>query len=160
MQKEYLDAVRTRYHFDEWKGINRLEDDLELHDVAPPERLIPALKPEGIREIDPGDGTRLLRMRWFEPEHEGSLLLMDLRECESRDQAHEVLLEYLANMQAPDVSRLDEDAPGDIAFALDPSSALVFARGNLVISLSNGARTKAPADEVAQKIDQWIMKQD
>lgn len=159
METEQLEAVRQRYEFSAWKGINQLDHELSIRDVKPPEGRIEGLDTQQIRRIDPGDGSRLLRMSWEVPDREGTLLLMDIRECPSRDAAHEVMLELLANMQAPDVYRLEEDAPGDIAFSRDPSASLIFARGNVAVSIANGGSEIVPVDQVARVMDEYIMEQ-
>lgn len=159
MQTENLEAVRKRYEFDAWKGINRLDHELEIRGLAVPAGLIAGLQAERIREIDPGDGTRLLRISWVDPGQDGSLLLMDIRECPSRERAHEVLLELLANMQAPGVKRLGDEAPGDIAFGLNASAAMVFARGNVAISIANGGSETVSVNEIARMVDGWLVEQ-
>jgi hypothetical protein len=159
MQTEQLEAVRKRYEFEAWKGINRLDHDLELRGLAIPAGLVPGLQAERIREIDPGDGTRLLRMSWVDPNQDGSLLLMDIRECPSRERAHEVLLELLANMQAPGVKRLGDESPGDIAFGLNASAAVVFARGNVAVSIANGGSETVSVKEIVRQVDSWLLEQ-
>jgi len=159
MPTEQPDAVRQRFDFTAWRGINRLDRDLSLRSLALPKDLIAGLDPARIREIDPGDGTRLLRASWPVPGREGALLVMDIRECDSREVAHEVLLELLANMQAPDVERFEDGAPGDVAFTRDASAAVVFARGNLALSIRNGGETVVPVEQVARDVDRWIVEQ-
>lgn len=159
MSDEQLDAVGERFNFTSWRGINRLDRDLSIRNISMPKDLVAGLDFAHSREIDPGDGTRLLRMSWPVPGIEGALLIMDIRECDSRDVAHNVLLGLLANMQAPDVKRLEADAPGDIAFAQNPATAMIFARGNIALSISNGGEIVVPVDEVARTIDQWIIEQ-
>ncbi|MBT2132768.1 hypothetical protein KK137_00345 [Croceibacterium sp. LX-88] len=157
MVTQQYEALRERFGFDDWKGTNRLEQDLELHDVALPWDLIPGLDAGRVRLIDPGDGTRLLRASWTPPDKPDALLLLDIRECPSREAAHEVLLELLGNMQAPEVHQL-QDAPGDVAFSYAAAVALTFARGNLAVSIANGGSGKAPVEPIARKIDDWIVR--
>ncbi|MBO9518244.1 MAG: hypothetical protein J7493_09270 [Porphyrobacter sp.] len=157
MVTQHYEAFRERFGFDDWKGANRLEQDLEVHDLALPRDLIPGLDAERVRHIDPGDGTRLLRASWTVPDKPGALLLLDIRECPSREAAHEVLLELLANMQSPEVRRI-EDAPGDVAFSYAAAVALIFARGNLAVSLANGGSEMASVEPIARKIDDWIIR--
>lgn len=159
MITEQPDIIKMKYDFTAWRGINRLDRELSVRNISLPMDLIAGLDPSRIREIDPGDGSRLLRMSWPVPGHKSALLVMDIRECESRDAAHQILLELLANMQAPDIQRLGEDAPGDIAFARDSNTAIVFSRGNIVININNGSEEIVQVDEVAKTVDHWIMKQ-
>lgn len=159
MITEQHDIIKKKYDFTAWKGINRLDRELSVRNISLPKDLIAGLDHARIREIDPGDGSRLLRMSWSVPGHKAALLVMDIRECESRDAAHQVLLELLTNMQAPDIQRLGEDAPGDVAFSRDSATALVFARGNIVLNINNGGEELVQVDEVAKTVDRWIVKQ-
>jgi hypothetical protein len=159
MPTDLIDVLKAKFKFDEWQGINRLNRELSVHDLLVPAGLLPGLEPARVREIDPGDGTRLLRASWRLPNRvEDVLLLMDLRECASRVAAHRVLLELLANMQSPNVRRLEADFPGDVAFAPSPSS-IIFARANVAVSIGNGGKTIVPVDEAARTVDQWIIQQ-
>lgn len=158
MDKEQLDTVGRRFDFNAWRGINRLDRDISVRKIAIPRDLLAGLESAHVREIDPGDGSRLLRASWPVPGRESALLVMDLRECASRNAAHQVLLELLANMQAPDVVRLGDDAPGDVAFARDSNTAIVFARGNIAVSIRNGGKTVVGVAEAARTVDRWIVE--
>ena len=159
MDPEQLDALKQRYEFDAWRNINRLDRELVIQHITLPKDLIKGLDPERARDIDPGDGTRLLRVSWYEPGHEESaLLFMDIRECESLQAAHDILLELLANMQAPDVERLADSALGDVAFARETVTAVIFARGNIAVSIWNGGEKVLSVSDVANSIDEWLMK--
>jgi hypothetical protein len=157
MEATELKAVSAKFDFAAWKGTNRLGRELSVRNIAFPKDLVAGFESARTREIDPRDGTRLLRLSWELPGKEGATLVMDVRECQTRDQAHDVLLELLANMQAPDVKRLGEDAPGDVAFARDSSTAMVFARGNVVISIGNGGRQVVSIADAARAIDRWLV---
>lgn len=159
MMTEQPESIKEKYDFAAWRGINRLDRELSVRNISLPKGLIAGLETTRIREIDPGDGSRLLRMSWPVPGHTSALLLMDIRECKSREDAHDVLLELLANLQAPDVKRLGVDAPGDIAFSRDLSTAVVFARGNVVFSINNGGEEVVQVIQVAKTVDHWLMKQ-
>ena len=159
MATEYLDALREKYGFSSWRGINPSGREFELRGVSLTQGVVGGLDARQVREIDPGDGSRLLRAAWKAPDKDESLLLMDVRECSSRLAAHEVLLEALANFQAPEVRRLEGDAPGDIAFAVDASAAVVFARGNIVVSIANGGTELVGADSIARRVDDWLLGQ-
>lgn len=158
MPNEQLDLIKKRFDFAAWRGINQLDRELSAREIKLPKGLIAGIDPKRIRVIDPGDGSRLLRMSWSDPEQEAALFVMDIHECKSREAAHEALLELLANMQAPDIKRLEQNAPGDIAFAQDASKAIVFARGNITFSIRNGGEQILPIDELAKTVDQWVME--
>ena len=157
MDREQFEAVARRFDFAAWRGISRLDGEFTVRNISLPKELITGLDPARIREIDPGNGNRLLRMSWQVPGQERALVAMDILECESRDAAHLALLELLANMQAPEIGRLQRDAPGDIAFAHDATVAVAFARGNIVVNVRNGGEAVVPAIEIAKTLDNWIV---
>ncbi|WP_395337313.1 hypothetical protein WBP06_22300 [Novosphingobium sp. BL-8H] len=155
---DQIEFLRERFRFDEWKDANRLDHELELHDIAVPEGVLPGLEAGRVRRIDPGDGTRLLRASWFMADDRDAMIVMDIRECPSRTAAHEVLLELLANIQSPHVERLTEDAPGDVAFSSGSSAGLIFARGNVVVRVANGGARLVPVTPIAREIDTWLVE--
>lgn len=157
MSKDLLDPFREQYGFAEWTGTGQSGYDRELHELALPRGLVANLDPQQVRSIEVGDGTRLLRASWPASDDDGSVLTMDIRECPSRQAAHEVLLELLANMQSPHVRRLEGDGPGDIAFAHNPGALLIFARGNIAVKIANGGSRTISAAEIAQEVDAWLV---
>lgn len=173
MTREDLEPFRERYRFDEWQGTSKLDQEIEVHGLAQPEALISGLKEiagldaDRVRVIELDDETRLFRASWQAKEKAEALILLDIRECPSRAAAHEVVLELLANMQSPHAQRLDEKtALGDVAFAhesdgkagSDGHAALVFARCNLAVRISNGGPEIMPVDAIARDIDRWIVE--
>lgn len=154
MVTQQYEALRERFGFDDWKA----EQDLQARDLALPRGLASGLEAERVRLIDPGDGTRLLRASWTPSERPEALLLLDVRECPTREAAHQVLLELLANMQSLEVQRLFDNAPGDVAFAYDAAVAVAFARGNVAVSIANGGSEIEPVGPIARKIDEWIVR--
>lgn len=155
MSTEQIDSLKKQFDFDSWRGVNKLDRDLTAKQLCLPGDLLPGLEPARMREIDPGDGSRLLRASWSAPDDESTLYVMDVRECRSREHAHEVLLELLANTQTIDIKQVADKYPGDIAFAATPS-AIIFARGNVVFSIYNGGDKARPVTEIASAVDHWI----
>lgn len=152
MDPEEQEILKRRFDFDSWPVTDRVVPEVTL-----PSDLVAGLDPIRIRRIDPGDGTSLSRVSWEVPDTDDAMLVLDVRECSDGQAARELLLELLANMQAPDIVRLD-DAPGDIAFGREaqPRSAVAFARDNLVVWIRNGAKNAVPVDDEAARIDRWF----
>jgi len=155
---DQIEFLRERFGFDEWKDANRLDHEVEFHDITVPAGVLPGLEAGRVRAIDPGDGTRLLRASWFAEDDRDAMIVMDIRECPSRAAAHEVLLELLANIQSPHVERLTGDAPGDVAFSPGNSAALIFARGNVAVRIANGGARLVPVAPIAREIDAWLIE--
>ena len=159
MAEEYLEAVRQHYRFSEWNGVNKLDHDLVIENISVPKNLIDGLKLSNSREHELRDGSRLIRTSWVLPDKSDSFFLMDIRECASRESAHLVLLELLANMQAPDIQRLSDNAPGDVAFGREVLTFIIFARGNIAVSIANGGREIISVEQYAKTLDTWIVEQ-
>jgi hypothetical protein len=159
MDSTQLDALKKRFDFDSWSGTDRLGREVSLRNVVLPKNLLADHKLERLREIDPEDGTRLLRAAFTVPGGSRGLVLVDIRECESRQAAHRVVLELLGNFQAPDVRLLADNAIGDVCFGRGKLTALIFARGNLAVTLRNGGESVVGVDEIARTMDRWIVDQ-
>lgn len=159
MDMNQIKFLKKQFDFDKWSGMSRLEKDFTVRNIVFSVDLISGLKLERVREIDPGDKTRLLRMSWTATGKTKGLLMIDVRECDTREAAHKVLLELLGNMQAPDVRMLDRCSFGDVSFGRKKSTAVIFARANIAVSIKNGGEAVLSVTKAAQAIDRAIMEQ-
>jgi hypothetical protein len=160
MSTRPLDALKARVDFEAWHGVEPEGAGPLLHGLKLTQDAIEGLRPVSIREIDPGDGSRLLRATWTSPDQEGVILVTDLRECKSRSAAHDVVLELLANTQAPDVRRLEPSRLGDVSFGRESSTSMrIFVRGNVAVRITNGGKVVVPVDGHAASIDRWLVRQ-
>lgn len=156
MDPATLESLKKHYDFEAWRGTNELGRNIERRNISLPRDLLQDLEPAQVRDIDPGDGTRLLRASWSVSGEDDGTVFVDLRECKSLDMAHQIVLELLANMQAPDVKRTKEPV-GDVSFSRGDASFLIFARGNVAISIRNAGDTIVPVAKYARMIDEWIV---
>jgi|SRR5712664_372281 len=83
----------------------------------------------------------------------GSLISVDVFETESRDAARAYLLVLLGEFQGPPLER--QNGPGAVAFAAG-SSAILFARENLVVFARSVERIPVPVGEVAAQLDRHL----
>lgn len=81
-------------------------------------------------------------------------LRLEVYECPSREAAHELVIELLANFQSPLIERRQEPPVGDVAFAAPGDTALLFARGNVVMVLANAGRNLVPVSGLAVRLDE------
>lgn len=151
-----LENLKKHFGFEAWRGTNALGRDIVRRQITLPQKLLRDLVPGRVREIDPADGTRLLRASWSVPGDVPVTIFVDLRECDSLEKAHEVVLELLANVQAPDIKRMKEPI-GDVSFKRGDSNSLIFARGNIAVTIRNVGDKVVPIDKYAQMIDDWIV---
>ena len=159
MNADMLKPVMELYRFDDWASPETEAPTAlrSLDDLDAPRGLFADSESLRIRNIDTDDETRLLRMSWSPSREKGGLILIDARICGTVADARRALLEILANLQAPDIVRLETGAPGDVAFSRDPSSAIYFVRGNVAVSIANGGETVLPIGDVASALDSWAM---
>lgn len=157
MDDKQLDALKTRFSFDSWSGTNRLGREVVARKLVAPKGLFEGLVLERARDIDVGDGARLLRATFISPSDAECMITMDAYECDSRQAAHLVLLELLDHMQAPDVERLDSSRVGDVCFGRGKPTVLLFARCNVAVLLRNGGRNVVEVDRFAAAADDWII---
>ena len=157
MDSKQLDVLKKRFDFDSWNGANTLDRDVTLRSLKLSEEMLGGQRLERVRELERTEAARLLRVSVRVPKEPEALLMMDLRECESREAAHHAVLEVLGDLQAPDVQRLMQGSVGDVCFGRSKPTFLVFARGNLAVTLRNGGRKVVPVDEVAKSVDEWLI---
>lgn len=153
MDSRSIEIAKQRYDFDAWHGTSTAGREIVRRKVTPPKNLIPEMELLQLREIVPGDGTRLIRAAWSKAE---ATLAVDVRECESLEKAHEIVVELLANIQAPDILR-HPDPIGDISFGRKDENLLIFARGNLAVIIRNSGTDAIPVTNFARAIDNWIV---
>lgn len=162
MTSEYLEAVKKQFDFDHWEtGDERLFRRLSFDKAPLREGALAALEAGKVREIAPGDGSRLLRVAFPLEEGDDAMLILDVRECETPEAARQALLELLAHMEAPDVARLEKGGVGDVSFGRgeDGPTVLAFVRGNVAVSLKNGGKTPVRLDRAGADVDAWITQQ-
>ncbi|MFN2169237.1 MAG: hypothetical protein ACK2U9_23630 [Anaerolineae bacterium] len=95
----------------------------------------------------------------WQPESEQDDLRVGVNvlECRSRAEAHQLLLSLLGELQSPLVQQLERPDVGDVAFAVPGETLLIFARGNLVVVIRNVGRMVASVMEVAQQVDRRLV---
>lgn len=157
METQNLEAFAQRHDFESWRGKSSMGDRDLVKGLSIPDGFLPGIDRGRTRRIELEDGTVLLRSTW-QAEGGRGVHKLDIRECASVDEAHEVLLELLANMQAPEVKRLDGDeAVGDVSFAHAPSTSVVFARGNVAVRFDAAVDGDLDAIEVGRQVDGLVL---
>jgi len=153
MDRNSIESAKQRYEFESWRGTNLLGREIERRSRVVPKNLLPDMELLKIREIDPGDGTRLVQAAWSTG---ASTVAIDLRECDSLEQAQEIVVELLANLQAPDIDRMEKPI-GDISFGRSSMHFVIFARGNVAVMIRNAGDELITVDSYARQVDDWIV---
>lgn len=142
------DRLQQRYDFDSWnvpRGPTSIAWGFRLGGNE-----LPGWKPHRIQQVDlPGQPPASLSV-WRPTQGNGTLLAVNVYECDDESAARRYLLRLLGEFQGPDLQRVA--SPGEVAFAAG-SAGLLFARGNLVALVRSIERTPAPVAESAGRLD-------
>lgn len=156
MDEEALERLRQHYRFDEWAGRSRTAARLFVvgHDVG--RQVAAAGEVRGVRNIQPAQPALPKATRAFSrPSGTGDDVLVDIQvfECASRAEAHQLLLVVLGEFQSPDLMRRNDIEWGDVCFTTPGEGAVLFVRGNLLHVLRNAGRRRIPLLDVAAALD-------
>lgn len=101
--------------------------------------------------------TSVKRLSWYWTQADGksneALVEITTVECQSSEEAHEVLLQLLREPQAPLVPLRVRDRPGDISFTVSSKSTVLFRRANLVFRVKSIGAVDTPVIEFARNLD-------
>jgi hypothetical protein len=165
MNGDQLEAVKRESGFEDWRDRNTLGEGLFVwryalcgHEVPGGsvylDQRVEVPAPPSSENLAAARVLRLIQSLWrLSDRPEGPALRLDLYECASRAAAHEMLLHLLAQVQIAPLSRREELEIGDVAFAAAGETALVFARANLAVVVSNAGRALVPIPELARAFD-------
>lgn len=150
---ELFAQLKEFFLFTDWQGINSLDTHCFIFHYQPQGEELPGWRMHNCERLE-DMRPPLITSIWLPIDHTAdSMLVVDIRECDSRNQAHENLLKYLGEFQTPMARRLHSSSVGDIAFGHDEDSFILFARANLVVSISNGESEKTSVTKAAKQLD-------
>lgn len=88
------------------------------------------------------------------------LILVDVIETPSLSDSHEAVIDFISECQAPHLPEGKSRGidVGDISFLShdEPISSILFARGNLVLSVRSVGSVDVAVDEFAQNVDYYL----
>ena len=153
----YVDVLKERYRFDEWKDAGRgeavTEGAEELSFAAnefPGWRLVRQTR-RGVNV----PGVRSLARTMWQGDGPDRLLGVDVYVCESPAAARETLLRLLGEFQGLQLAPVS--GIGDVAFGTPGETAIVFARRHYVAAVRNGGRKVSALGDVARALDgRWL----
>ena len=155
MDQKTLDFLKERFGYKTWDGSSDIVKGAVIQNLTLSEVLFPDLAPGRIREIDPRDGTRLLRASWSTADEKNHGVSADIRECESVEKARYIVLELLGNLQGPGVKRMDTPI-GDVSFGAASSQFAIFARGNIAVYIRTIGDIETTVEEYARTLDKEL----
>jgi len=88
--------------------------------------------------------------------HPDLLMRVDIDVCESENTVSHFVLQCLGGFDSAAFERRTSDSIGNVTFDNPESSAILFARGNLVILVSNAAHGYVPLEATARELNRLI----
>lgn len=147
-------TAAQRLGYEEWKGANRLDGSLLVWEFVPAERQFPGWTAHTIQRIAAPGWPQASHSVWIRGA--GGAAVVDLYECVSRDDAHDLVVRLLAQFESPEVAPEDEPEAGDVAFSDARGRVRVFARANLVCHLRTGDREPVEISAAAARLDRQL----
>lgn len=179
MDHELMQALRDRYDVESWHsrrsterhvfvwnanaslesaglpGFARqrvIQVDLEL---PPPDAEVPpAALSRTAAEAAPARFLSASHTLWRSTSVAGAAVRVDLFECASLADAHDLVVWLLGEFESPYAERKTQ--PGDVAFGGRGDTLLLFARANLVYLCRNVSRVLTPVFALAAHLDEFI----
>jgi hypothetical protein len=153
MDQREFELLKRQHRFEEWAGRNRLAENLFIDGYFIWSRAVPGWQLMRCVPLSAPGMPHCIQSLWRHPNLPEALLRFDTWECYSRLDAHEFLVRFLGEIEASDAGKAKEGPFGDVGFAWLSDFAFAFARGNLVMFLSNAGRDRLPIAEYAQSAD-------
>jgi hypothetical protein len=144
-------TVARRVGFDEWRGVNRLDEELFIWNYLLVPGQLAGWRLHRLQRVEAPGWPPTVQSVWAGVN--GGLALVDVFECGSREDAHGLLVRLLGQLQSPRVARQEKPYAGDVAFAGPGDGLLVFARANLVLFLRVGDRDTPSVGPPAAQLD-------
>ncbi len=166
---EILQALKKRYHFDEWRERRTMKENLFVWRTMIGGNEISGWQPMRIRAVPPAESiaaaapafqqrSTITSSFWqrrrgvLEP-----LLSMEAYECRSQSEAREVTVQLLGEFDSGLMVWLPQSTIGDVAFSGAHHQVFLFTRANMVIMLRNATYNFVPLDEPAQQYDRFLV---
>jgi hypothetical protein len=152
------DVIKARFDYDAWRGRTTLDEDLFVWRLALSGREFPGWEAQRVERVERPGSPAWIHGLWSASEAPREVVVgMDIMECPSREAAHEVLVELLGDFQLPiPAEPIDADF-GDVAFAWSDVAPVVFARGNLAVTVWNAGLEPVPLREHAARYDAGLV---
>jgi hypothetical protein len=156
MHLPVIQELKRRHLFYEWAGRTPRPERLFVRRfitaAARPTRLSEAV----VQTVGQPGLPKLVVAIWRPDDNtQGEAFRTDVLECSSMQEAHEVLMQVLANFQTQIVERDAQRSAGDVWFQTPNGAASIFTRGNLVFavrSLQPGVRSEAVAEAMDSEL--------
>src|SRR5262245_40599277 len=150
-QPAYLDVLKARYRFDEWKDAGP-SAEAPVQALTFSGRELPGYRLVRQARREAAGHPPFVRSIWQGawPAH---LVGLDVNGCASPAAARDYLLQRLGDFQGPPLTRDASLGVGDVAFVLPGETVIAFARGAAVALVHNAGGRVEPIGGVARALD-------
>ncbi|MGE5290318.1 MAG: hypothetical protein ACM3ML_24650 [Micromonosporaceae bacterium] len=157
--------LAQRYAFDEWAGRSTTRDAVLCLEVLLPSIEVDGLTIEHAEELPAtGHARRGMRYIYAAPGSRAmTRVVIEMLEADSLRQAHECLLDLLAQSMAPRLPRCEAQdlAVGDVCFGShDPTRpSVVFSRHNVVVTVRSAGVERLDVGTFAAYVDSEVARE-
>jgi hypothetical protein len=151
------DVLASRFAFDTWPAVR--DPAAHVSGFGFGELDLPGYRQHRVVDAPPPPGALAAHESvWVDvekPTSDDAILLVDVYECESPEQAREVLLGLLGQIESSSVDRVE--GLGEVAFS-PGEGALFYVRDNLAVRVMSGGPAIESVAEPARRLDDDIRR--
>jgi hypothetical protein len=153
-----LDEFRRRHGFEDWRGSRATEEELFAWGFFFGGQELPGRRALRIDTVEAPGWPPAVQSLWGVAKGESALrdealVRIDVYECTSRAEAHELVVRLLAQFQSPLIERR-RNGLGDVAFAMPGDRSVLLARANVAVVVLNAGSEIQAVEPVAREIDE------
>lgn len=154
------DTVKARHDFDSWADINRVDGYLFIWRYALRGDEVEGWSTQRIRRAEPPGSRPILKTVWRPTDAKDieTLLSIDVFERDSRIEAHQLLVDMLGQFESSLVARDTKTPIGDVSFSVPGEGAILFARANVVVLVTNAGPNLVPVTDAARSLDADLVR--
>jgi hypothetical protein len=151
LRRDAFAAVAGRMGYGDWRGTNRLGEELFVWNLMLAPTLMPGWYAHAVEVVHARGWPRAIQSVWRDERER--VALVDAFECASRAEAHALLLRILALAESPLIGCDDDPALGDVAFRGPGDGFVLLARANVVALLRTADRRPLDIPRAAARLD-------
>lgn len=152
MENTLINELKKRLDFNGWFDTNTLDENLFIWNFFFSGDEFSEWSIHNCRILENGL-MRANRSVWKPDKEENSLLVVNTYECASRQDAHQFIVQLLADYQTTHITRTEKASFGDIAFSAPNNTVIIYARANMIFEIRNGGKKVIRMDSFASTLD-------
>lgn len=153
-----LEEFRRRHGFEDWRGSRATDEELFAWGFFFGGQELPGRRALRVDTVEAPGWPPAVQSLWRVEKDENALreeplVRIDVYECTSRAEAHELVVRLLAQFQSPLIERR-HNGPGDVAFGMPGDRSVLLARANVAVVVLNAGTEIQAVEPVAREIDE------